>query len=319
LVEYRDYYGTLGVDKGASQADIQRAYRKLARKYHPDINKESGAEARFKQIGEAYEVLKDPDKRAKYDQYGSAWKNAQHTGAPPPGWEGVQFDFGGPGQGGFDFSGTGPSGFSSFFEMLFGGGGPFAGAAGGGFPGGGARAQQAPRRGGDQESQIAVSLEELAQGGKRQITLTDPSNGRSETLEVTIPKGLRPGQKIRLAGKGGRGMMGGTAGDLLLQINLEPHSHFKVEGDDLVAPVEVSPSIAALGGETSVRTLDGSTRIKLPPGSSSGRRIRLRGKGLPRAGGERGDQFVEVKIVVPRELTDEQRRLFEELQTHDAQ
>ena len=319
MVEFRDYYGTLGVDKSASQADIQRAYRKLARKYHPDINKESGAEARFKQIGEAYEVLKDPEKRAKYDQYGSAWKNAQRTGAPPPGWEGVQFDFGGPGQGGFDFGGAGPSGFSSFFEMLFGGGGPFAGAAGGGFPGGGGRAQQAPRRGGDQEAQIAVSLEELSQGGKRQITLTDPSNGRSETLEVTIPKGLRPGQKIRLAGKGGRGVMGGTAGDLLLQINLEPHSHFKVEGDDLVGPVEVSPSIAALGGEASVRTLDGSTKIKLPPGSSSGRRIRLRGKGLPRAGGERGDQFAEVRIVVPRELTDEQRRLFEELQTHDAQ
>ena len=317
MVEYRDYYGTLGVEKNASQADIQRAYRKLARKFHPDINKDAGAEARFKQIGEAYEVLKDAEKRAKYDQYGSAWKNAQRTGAPPPGWEGVDFGGQGPG-GGFDFGGSGPSGFSSFFEMLFGGGGPFAGAAGGGFPGGG-RAQQAPRRGGDQESQIAVTLEELSQGGKRQLTLTDPGNGRSETLEVTIPKGLRPGQKIRLAGKGGRGMMGGTPGDLLLQINLEPHSHFKVEGDDLVGPVEVSPSTAALGGEASVRTLDGDTRIKLPPGSSSGRRIRLRGKGLPRAGGERGDQFVEVKIVVPRELTDEQRRLFEELQTHDIQ
>ena len=316
MVEYRDYYGTLGVDKNASQSDIQRAYRKLARKYHPDINKEASAEAKFKQIGEAYEVLKDPEKRAKYDQFGSAWKNAERTGAPPPGWEGVQFDFGGPGggSGGFDFGGTGPSGFSSFFEMLFGGGGPFAG---GGF--GGTRPQQpTQRRGGDQESQIAVSLEELTQGGKRQITLTDPGNGRSETLEVTIPKGLRPGQKIRLAGKGGRGLMGGAAGDLLLQINLEPHSHFKVEGDDLVVPVEVSPSTAALGGEASVRTLDGSTRIKLPPGSSSGRRIRLRGKGLPRAGGERGDQFAEVKIVVPRELSEEQRRLFEELQTHEA-
>jgi curved DNA-binding protein len=319
LVEYRDYYGTLGVEKNASQADIQRAYRKLARKYHPDINKDPAAEARFKQIGEAYEVLKDPEKRAKYEQYGSAWKNAQRTGSPPPGWEGVQFDFGGPGggSGGFDFGGTGPSGFSSFFEMLFGGGGPFAG--GGGFPGGSGRAQQAPRRGGDQEAQIAITLEELAQGGKRQITLTDPSNGRSETLEVTIPKGLRPGQRIRLAGKGGRGALGGSAGDLLLQINLEPHSHFRIEGDDLVGPVEVSPSTAALGGEASVRTLDGPTKIKLPPGSSSGRRIRLRGKGLPRSGGERGDQYAEVKIVVPRTLSEEQRRLFEQLQTHESQ
>jgi curved DNA-binding protein len=319
LVEYRDYYGTLGVEKNASQADIQRAYRKLARKYHPDINKDPAAEARFKQIGEAYEVLKDAEKRAKYDQYGSAWKNAQRTGAPPPGWEGVEFDFGGPGgAGGFDFSGTGPSGFSSFFEMLFGGGGPFAGG-GGSFAGAGRAQQAAPRRGGDQESQIAISLEELAQGGKRKITLTDPSNGRSETLEVTIPKGLRPGQKIRLAGKGGRGALGGAAGDLLLQIDLEPHPHFKVEGDDLVVPVEVSPSIAALGGEASVRTLDGPISIKLPAGSSSGRRIRLRGRGLPRGGGERGDQFAEVRIVVPRALTDEQRRLFEELQAHDSQ
>jgi curved DNA-binding protein len=320
VVEYRDYYGTLGVDKNASQAEIQRAYRKLARKYHPDINKEASAEAQFKQIGEAYEVLKDPEKRAKYDQFGSAWKNAERTGAPPPGWEGVQFDFGGPGggAGGFDFGGTGPSGFSSFFEMLFGSGGPFAG--GGAFAGAGAsgRGQPAPRRGGDQESQLPITLEELSSGGKRQVTLQDPSTGRTETLEVTIPKGLRPGQKIRLAGKGGRGAFGGPAGDLLLQIELEPHPYFRVEGDDLVAPVEVSPSTAALGGDVSVRTLDGSTRIKLPAGSSSGRRIRLRGRGLPRAAGERGDQYAEVKIVVPHTLNDEQRRLFNELASHET-
>ena len=152
-MEYRDYYGTLGVDKNASQADIQRAYRKLARKFHPDINKDAAAEAKFKQIGEAYEVLKDPEKRAKYDQYGSAWKNAQRTGTPPPGWEGVQFDFGGPG-GGFDFGGSGPSGFSSFFEMLFGGGGPFGGGSGG-FGGAGRPQQPTQRRdrsGGDRRS-----------------------------------------------------------------------------------------------------------------------------------------------------------------------
>jgi len=313
-VEYRDYYATLGVEKNASQADIQRAYRKLARKFHPDINKDAAAEAKFKQIGEAYEVLKDPEKRAKYDQFGSAWKNAQRTGTPPPGWEGVQFDFGGPG-GGFDFSGTGPSGFSSFFEMLFGSGGPFGG--GGGF--GGARPQQPPqRRGGDQESQITVTLEELLAGGKRQLTLSDPNNGTSETIELTIPKGVRPGQRIRLAGKGGRGAMGGPPGDLLLQVNVEPHPFFKVEGDDLVGPVEVSPSTAALGGEAEVRTLEGTTKIKLPPGSSSGRRLRLRGRGLPRGGGERGDQFAEVRIVVPRTLTDEQRRLFEQLQAQES-
>jgi curved DNA-binding protein len=310
LVQYQDYYATLGVDKSASQPDIQRAYRKLARKYHPDINKDASAEAKFKQIGEAYEVLKDPEKRAKYDQFGSAWKNAQRTGSPPPGWEGVQFDFGGPG-GGFDFGGSGPSGFSSFFEMLFGGGGPFAGASG--FGGAGGRGQPMPRRGGDQESRIPITLEELMRGGKRQITLQDPATGRTETIEVTIPKGLRAGQKIRLAGKGGHGAFGGPSGDLLLQIDLEPHSQLRVEGDDLVATVEVSPSTAALGGEVSVTTLDGASRIKLPAGSSSGRRIRLRGKGLPRASGERGDQYAEVRIVVPQTLNDEQRRLFHEL------
>jgi curved DNA-binding protein len=318
LVSYQDYYGTLGVEKGASQADIQRAYRKLARKYHPDINKDPTAEAKFKQIGEAYEVLKDPEKRAKYDQFGSAWKNAERTGTPPPGWEGVQFDFGPGGGTAYDFSGTGPSGFSSFFEMLFGGGGPFAGAAGGPFGGGGGRGQPMPRRGGDAESRIAITLEELAQGGKRQITLSDPSTGRSETIEVSIPRGLRPGRKIRLAGKGARGAFGGPAGDLLLQVDVEPHPQFRVEGDDLVGAVEVSPSTAALGGEAKVRTTDGAATIKLPAGSSSGRRIRLRGKGLPRASGERGDHFAEVKIVVPQNLSDEQRRLFRELATHES-
>ncbi|HVR28594.1 MAG TPA: DnaJ C-terminal domain-containing protein [Thermoanaerobaculia bacterium] len=318
MVSYQDYYGTLGVDKNAGQPDIQRAYRKLARKYHPDINKDPAAETKFKQIGEAYEVLKDPEKRARYDQFGSAWKNAERTGAPPPGWEGVQFDFGGPGAGGFDFGG-GPSGFSSFFEMLFGGGGPFGGG-GGNFAGGGAsgRVQPAARRGSDQESRITITLEELARGGKRQLTLSDPATGRSETIEVTIPKGLRPGRRIRLAGKGARGAFGGPPGDLLLQVQLEPHPHFRVEGDDLVGPVEVSPSTAALGGEARVRTIDGSATIKLPAGSSSGRRIRLRGKGLPRTSGEPGDQYAEVKIVVPQDLNDEQRRLFQELASHES-
>ena len=192
MVSYQDYYGTLGVDKSASQAEIQRAYRRLARKFHPDVNRDPAAEARFKSIGEAYEVLKDPEKRAKYDQFGSAWKNAERTGTPPPGWEGVPFDFGGPGgAGGFDFGGTGSSGFSSFFEMLFGGGGPFGGGAG--FGGASAnRGQPVDRRGGDQEARIAISLEELAHGGKRQITLSDPATGRTETLEVTIPKPASP-------------------------------------------------------------------------------------------------------------------------------
>ena len=319
MVEYRDYYGTLGVDKNASQADIQKAYRKLARKYHPDINKDPAAEARFKQIGEAYEVLKDPEKRAKYDQYGSAWKNAQRTGSPPPGWEGVEFDFGGPGgSGGFDFGGTGPSGFSSFFEMLFGGGGPFAGA--GGYPGGAGRAQQAPRRGGDQESQIAITLEELAQGGKRQITLTDPSNGRSETLEVTIPKGLRPGQRIRLAGKGGRGALGGSAGRSAAPD--QPRAPLALP-DRRRRPGRTGRGLAV---DRRARRRGAACAPSTARPRSSCRPARRRAdasgcaaRACPAPGGERGDQYAEVKIVVPRTLSDEQRRLFEQLQTHEPQ
>lgn len=155
-------------------------------------------------------------------------------------------------------------------------------------------------------------------GGKRQITLSDPTTGRTETIEVTLPQGLRPGRKIRLAGKGGRGAFGGASGDLLLEVEVAPHPHFRIEGDDLVGPVEVSPSTAALGGDAKVRTLDGTATIKLPAGSSSGRRIRLRGKGLPRPSGERGDQYVEVKIVIPQSLNEEQRRLFRELAAHET-
>ena len=281
MVEYRDYYGTLGVEKNASQADIQRAYRKLARKYHPDINKDPAAEARFKQIGEAYEVLKDPEKRAKYDQYGSAWKNAQRTGSPPPGWEGVQFDFGGPAAGRrVRLRRHRSLGLQLVLRDAVRRRRP-ASPARGGFPGGAGRAQAAPRRGGDQESQIAVTLEELAQGGKRQITLSDPSNGQQRDARGDDSQGPAPGPEDPPRRQGRARRHGRPPGDLLLQINLEPHPHFRIEGDDLVRPVEVSPWTAALGGEAEVRTLDGPTKIKLPPGSSSGRRIRLRGKGCP--------------------------------------
>ena len=311
-MEYHDYYGTLGVDKKASQADIQRAYRKLARQYHPDINRDAGAEARFKEIGEAYEVLKDPDKRSKYDRFGKAWKTQQATGAPPPGWEDVRFDFG-TGPGGFDF-GDGPSGFSSFFDMLFGGGG--AGAGGGGWA---PRQQAAPRRGADHRSTIVVGLEDIVRGATRKLSLTDPETHQTQTLEIKVPRGVRPGQKIRLAGKGGHGTQGGSPGDLLLEVELRPHPSFKVDGDDLVTPIPVSPSVAALGGEVSVPTLDGPKAVKLPAGSSSGRRIRLKNQGLPTQNNRRGDLYGEVKIVVPSELDDEQRSLFERLAAIDAE
>lgn len=319
-MDYKDYYEILGVKKDASQDEIQKAYRKLARKFHPDVNKAPEAETKFKELGEAYEVLKDEDKRKKYDQFGSAWKRAQQTGSPPPGWEGVHFDFG-QGGGGFDFSGMGGGeGFSSFFEMLFGEGarggrrGPAAGFGGGfpggaGFPGGGFGATG----GADTEAEIAITLEEAAHGGRRELALTDPRTGERKNLTVKIPKGVRSGQRIRLAGKGQPSLNGGAPGDLYLKIEIEPHPRFRVDGTNLHTAVPVSPWEAALGAEADVQTLEGDVRVRIPAGSSSGRKIRLRGKGLPKPGGGEGDLIAEIKIVVPDALSDEERQLFERL------
>jgi curved DNA-binding protein len=306
-LDYKDYYAILGVKKDASEDEIQKAYRKLARKFHPDVNKAPEAEAKFKEIGEAYEVLKDPDKRQKYDQYGSAWKQARQTGAPPPGWEGVHFDFG-QGGGGFDFGGGGGD-FSSFFDMLFGGRQGARGARGSGFGFGG----QGFGGGGDSEATISLSLEEAVRGGKREITLQDPNTGQRKTLSVRIPEGVRAGQRIRLAGQGQPGMNGGAPGDLYLRIEIEPDSRFKVDGANLQTPVPVTPWEAALGGEAEVQTLDGPVRVKIPAGSSTGKKIRLRGRGLPQAGGEKGDLIAEIRIVVPETLSERERELFEQL------
>lgn len=310
-MEYKDYYATLGVKKDASDDDIQKAYRKLARKFHPDVNKAPEAEAKFKEIGEAYEVLKDSDKRQKYDQYGSAWKRAQQTGSTPPGWEGSF--------GGFDFGGGGGGDFSSFFDMLFGGAGRRGGARGGGgfqgFGGQGFGGQGFPGAGGggDTEATIKLSLEEAVRGGKREITLQDPNTGQRKTLSVRIPEGVRAGQRIRLANQGQPGMNGAPAGDLYLKLEIEPDPRFKIEGTDLHTTVPVSPWEAALGGDAEVQTLDGAVRVKIPAGSSSGRRIRLRGRGLAQSGGEKGDLLAEIRIVVPEKLSERERELFEQL------
>jgi curved DNA-binding protein len=295
-VGYRDYYEVLGVPRGASEEEIRTAYRKLAREYHPDVNKEPGADDRFKEISEAYEVLRDPEKREKYDRFGANWKAGEDVSGAS--------GFGGGAQGGYgdvrmDFGDGG--GFSDFFESFF--GRRRAGTSdGGGFDG-------FSMRGGDQEATLEITLEEAAHGGKRRISLAD---GRD--FEVQIPAGVRDGQKIRLAGQGGEGAAGGPPGDLYLRVRLKPHPRFRLEGDDLVVEVPVAPWEAALGATVPVPTLDrGPARVKVPAGSSSGRRLRLKGEGMPGPGGGRGDLYAGVRIVVPKRLEPRERELFEEL------
>ncbi len=310
-MDYHDYYATLGVDRKASTSDIQKAYKKLARKYHPDVNKSPKAEARFKDVTEAYEVLKNDDKRAKYDQFGSAWKQAQSTGAPPPGFEDIFSMFGGQAGGGAQrqrggFSG-GAEGFSSFFEMLFGGGG-------------GERQSQSwewPRSdvaqpAADHEARLSLSLEEAAAGGSREISLSDPASGKPRKLRVKIPRGVRSGQRIRLVGQGGSNPQG-QRGDLYLKVDVLPHPRLKLEGDRLTSELRVSPWEAALGSEAEVETLGGKVRVRIPAGSSSGRKIRLRNKGFPTGPSTAGDLIAEIKVVLPATLTKKERALYQQL------
>ena len=314
-MDYKDYYATLGVAKDASQPEIQKAYRKLARKYHPDVNKKPEADAKFKEINEAHEVLKDEDKRAKYDQFGSNWKQAQQTGAPPPGFEDMYtvFTSGAGGDRGqaYDFSGEG---FSSFFDMLFGGG--FGG------PGqGGPRATTwstgptgpTHQAGADHEAGISLTLVEAASGGERELTLTDPTTGEHKTLRVKIPKGIRSGQKIRLPGQGGKGRGGSARGHLFLNVDILPDSRFRLEGNDLYTTLPVTPWEAALGGQAKVPTLEGDIAVKIPSGSSCGRKIRFKKKGFPSAKGNAGDLYAEIRIVVPKELSEDEADLFQQL------
>jgi curved DNA-binding protein len=315
-VDFKDYYKVLGVGREASADEIQKAYRKLARKYHPDVSQEKGGEAKFKEAAEAYEVLKDPEKRKKYDQFGAAWKQRGEGGPPPPGFEGFQgFDFGfGPGA---DFGGdrAGETGFSSFFEMLFGQGAPGRGAqwASWGNEGRGGWA----RPGANQEVVLSLPLEEALAGGVRELALSDGS-GAPRKIKVNLPRGVRPGQRIRVPGKGEAGISGGPAGDLYLRVELLPHPRFRLEGRDLLTTVDVAPWEAALGGEAEIGTLDGAVRVRIPPGTSSGRRIRVKGKGFPAAQGEPGDLYAELRIVVPEALSSTERELFESLRDRSA-
>ena len=308
-VQFRDYYETLGVSKTASEDEIRSAFRKLARKYHPDVAKDKKtAEEKFKQINEAYEVLSDPEKRRKYDQLGENW-NQPGGFQPPPQWGGGQpggFRWGSGENGGveFEFGGTG---FSDFFEAFFGGG--RGRSAFGGFGQRGTMAE----RGSDVEADIMVTLEEALHGSTRQVSLRRAGSKKTETYQVKIPRGVREGQRIRLAGQGEAGERGGKSGDLFLRVRLARHPDFSVEGSDLVHEVKIAPWQATLGDQLIVPTLEGSARLKLPPGTQGGQRFRLRGRGLPGVSGQRGDLYVVVQIAVPKKLSERERELWDQL------
>lgn len=307
-MEYKDYYKTLGVDKKASQKEIQAAYRKLARKLHPDVNKKPDAEESFKAINEAYEVLKDPEKRKRYDSLGSNWREGQNY-KPPPGWENVHFDFG-DGSGGFEFQGDAEQ-FSDFFESLFGRRQPR------GYTG-----QERPSwamRGADQETDIELTLEEAYHGARKTIRLQQlelegstyvPKN---REITVNIPEGVSEGKRIRLSGQGGAGSSGGQNGDLYLRVHILPHKIFTLNGTDLEEEIPVSPWEAALGTKVELPTLTGSVNLTIPAGVQSGQKLRLRGKGMPATKGWFGDLYAVIKIMVPKNLSERERELFEEL------
>jgi curved DNA-binding protein len=306
-VAFRDYYEVLGVPRDASTEDVRRAYRKLAREYHPDVNKDPAAEDRFKEVSEAYEVLRDPEKRERYDRLGANWRAGQDVSGSP-GFDdfaggaggfagrGAPGGFGGFGETRVEF---GEGGFSDFFEGLF--GSRTRTRTGGGFDG-------FSMHGSDQEATLELSLEEAARGGRRRISL-----GPGRDYEVNIPAGVVDGQRIRLAGEGAPGAGGGQSGDLFLRVRLKPDSRFRVEGRDLYVDIRVAPWEAALGASVEVPTLAGTTQVKVPPGSSSDRKLRLRGKGLPSPRGKPGDLYATVKVMVPKKLTQQERELFEQL------
>ncbi len=313
-LKYEDYYQVLGVPREASQDEISRSYRKLARKYHPDVNKEKGAEAQFKKVTEAYEVLKDPEKRKKYDALGANWKSGQEF-RPPPGFENMHFNFGGGRQSGF-----GGAGFSDFFDAIFGGNGggfDFSGMSGGSFRGG---ADPRDLQGVNREAELVLTIEEILSRGKKNISLEiAESDGRGKVTRsvknyaVTIPEGTTEGSQIRLTGQGGSGVSGGRPGDLILKVKIAPHPEYRIEGNNLIHTLKLTPWEAALGAKVTATFFEGAIRLTIPAGTQSGNRFRVKGKGLPLKGGERGDLFLKAQIVVPLKLSDREKVLFEEL------
>lgn len=298
-VSYKDYYKLLGVDKTAKPEQISKSFKKLARKYHPDLNPgDKKAEEKFKEINEAYEVLKDPEKRKLYDQLGPDWEKYQQGGGPGP-QGGAHFNFNGQDMGGGDFS--------DFFETLFGNrGGGFGGDTFGGF---GAR-QQGPRRGRDVEAELPLTLSEIVAGGKRKVTLQMPEGPK--ILEVNVPAGVKDGAKLRLSGQGDPSPNGGQPGDLFLIIRYLPDKQFKVEGDNLQSEFWISPWEAVLGAKVPVKTLEGEVELNVPAGTSSGRKFRLKGKGMG-SSKSRGDLFVKAMIKVPSQPGAAEKELWEKL------
>jgi curved DNA-binding protein len=294
-MEFKDYYNILGVTKTATQDDIQKAYRKFAKKYHPDKNKDNGSENKFKEIGEAYDVLKDPEKRAKYDRYGSAWKAAANGHQAPPGFDGIRFEFNGNGFGKNES-------FFDILEHMFG-----HGTGGHGFAGFGQRTRQT--NGEDVEARLSLTLEDAMRGGKQTVSLRDPQTGRQKSYTVHIPAGVTSGKRIRLAGQGREGIGNGKPGDLYLVVDLVDHAKYEVKGNQVYTTLDVLPHQAALGDKVIVDTPEGQVRINIPPRSSSGQKIRLKGRGL----GDVGDLYVEIRIVMPKTLSAREQELYEQL------
>lgn len=311
-MEYKDYYAVLGVAKDATQDEIKKAFKKLARKYHPDVNKEAGAEEKFKEISEANEVLSDPEKRAAYDQLGSGYQAGQDF-RPPPGWD-AGYEFSGRP---FSGAGAGDGGqFSDFFEDLF-GRAYQAERAGGAGPGRGAEFHGSfNARGQDHHAKIMIDLDDAMKGAKRAIKLkmpklTDDGHVTTEerTLNVSIPKGIRPGQNIRLKGQGSPGIGKGGAGDLFLEIEFAPHPYYRVDGADLYLDLPVTPWEAALGGKVKAPTPSGAVDITVPPNSKQGQKLRLKGRGIP--GKTAGDLYVVLQIALPPADTEKAKEIYE--------
>jgi curved DNA-binding protein len=292
-MKYKDYYEVLGVERDADPADIKRAYKRLARKYHPDVSKERDAEERFKEVGEAYDVLRDKDKRATYDNLGTRW-HAGDEFSPPPGW-----DFGSNAAGGFS---GGSFDFSDFLDSMFGG------RAGQGDPFG-SHFRNTTARGSDERANVVITLEEAYRGGERSLSLKN-RRGPTRNLKVKIPAGVREGQQIRLAGQGQSGA-GGQSGDLFLIVEFAPHPLFRAEGSDVHLNLPIAPWEAALGATVKVPTLGGKVDLKIPAGSQSGRKLRLKAKGL--GGSKAGDQYVTLQIMTPAADSEAAKRMYRKM------